>query len=75
MYVNYKTGTIPYTLIKKFRKILSRFDEKTIGIICTNNKKSKNTINEIEKYNKQKIAISNLSDLIKCIKNCGKIYK
>ena len=74
MYVNYKTGTIPYTLIQKFGETLSNFKISTIGIICTNNKKSKNTENEIKKYSKQKIAISNLFDLMKCIKKCSNIY-
>jgi len=74
LYVNYKKGIIPYTLVQNLKGKLSNFQEKTIGIICTRNKQSKNTKNEIKKYSKCKIAICNSDTLWECIKKSSEIY-
>lgn len=66
--------SISYDLLFKFKGELSRFKNKKniIGIICTNNKISQNTLNELKRFSR--LAICTTEYLTKCIKECYEKY-
>ena len=59
-------------IVLKLKGEISNFNDKTIGIICTNNKIGENAL--IELKNTTRIAICNVKDLINCIKKCHEKY-